>query len=125
MDLIRLLLLKLENLATDGNVAHVSGQTPELQCVGYEPAQIDYHLSLISEAGLIRFMPGPLEGGLFFVRLSWDGHDFADAIRDDQIWARTRKGALAAGGFTMDLLKDLAIGFLRKQLEERTGISLG
>jgi hypothetical protein len=45
-------------------------------------------------------------------------------VRDPKIWAKTKDGALAAGGFTVDLLKDLAKGFVKKQIEERTGVTL-
>jgi hypothetical protein len=62
--------------------------------------------------------------GITFSRLSWYGHDFLDSIRDPKIWERTKRGAEAAGGFTVDLLKDLATGFIRKQIEERTGVKL-
>jgi hypothetical protein len=40
------------------------------------------------------------------------------------VWTKTKKGAVAAGGFTVDLLKDLAKGFIKKQIEERTGVKL-
>ena len=46
------------------------------------------------------------------------------SVRDPKIWAQIRNdGALAAGEFTVDLLKDLAKGFVR-QIEERTGVTL-
>jgi hypothetical protein len=57
-------------------------------------------------------------------RLSMDGHDFLDSIRDPNVWSKTKNGALAAGGFTVDLLFDLAKGFIRKQIEDGTGIKL-
>jgi hypothetical protein len=57
-------------------------------------------------------------------KLTWSGHEFVDAVRDPVIWAKTRSGAKAAGGFTIDLLKDLAKGFLKTQIEERTGVKL-
>jgi hypothetical protein len=37
----------------------------------------------------------------------WPG---LDSIRNPKIWEKTKKGAEAAGGFTVDLLKDLAKG---------------
>jgi hypothetical protein len=43
-----------------------------------------------------------------------------DAIRSPEVWA----SALAAGGFTFELLADLAKGFVKKQIEERTGVQL-
>ncbi len=62
--------------------------------------------------------------GIGFRCLTWEGHDFLDSVRDPKIWAKTKDGALAAGGFTVDLLKDLAKGFVKKQIEERTGVTL-
>ena len=53
-----------------------------------------------------------------------DGHDFLDSIRDPDVWDKTKKGALAAGGFAMDLLKKLATGFVKKKIEDSTGIKL-
>jgi hypothetical protein len=40
------------------------------------------------------------------------------------VWNKTKKGALAAGGFTMDLLMKLATSFLKKEIEDSTGIKL-
>jgi len=37
---------------------------------------------------------------------------------------KTKKGAAAAGGFTFDLLKDLAKGFIKTKIEEHTGIKI-
>jgi Hypothetical protein (DUF2513) len=48
--------------------------------------------------------------------LSMKGHDFLDSIRDPDVWNRTKQGALDAGGFTMDILADLAKGFIKKRL---------
>nr|WP_264159203.1 DUF2513 domain-containing protein [Burkholderia vietnamiensis] len=47
-----------------------------------------------------------------------------DSIRSPEVWAKTKAGALAAGGFTVELLGDLAKGFIKKQIEDRTGIKL-
>lgn len=58
------------------------------------------------------------------LRLTWKGHDFIDSIRDPKVWEKTKKGAAAAGGFTVDLLRDLAKGLIKKQIEEYTGIQI-
>lgn len=56
--------------------------------------------------------------------LSMKGHDFLDLIRDPDVWNKTKKGAEAAGGFTLDLLKDLAKGLIKKKIEDHTGVKL-
>jgi len=126
MDLIRELLLKLEALPLrPGEIHLVSGHDEELAIEGRSADEIEYHLDLIREAGFIE-SPGaqPINGGLTFQRLSWSDHDFLDSVRNPETWAKTKKAAAGAGGFTVDLLKDLAKGFIKKQVEERTGIKL-
>lgn len=126
MDLIRELLLKLESLPIEPGSTHIFYVgDDELQIDGFDDDQVSYHLSLIDEAGLIDTgTTSRAMNGFLFSRLSWAGHDFLDSIRDPEVWAKTKRGAEAAGGFTVDLLKDLAKGFLKKQVEEYTGIKL-
>ena len=96
----------------------------EMIIEGYSPAEIDYHLNLINEAGFLKTMGSMLSGNILFDRLSLAGHDFVDSVRSPEVWAKTKQGAAAAGGFTVDLLKDLAKGFIKKQIEEYTGVKL-
>jgi hypothetical protein len=125
MDLIRELMLKLESLPMErGDVFIVSAEDEALQIRGYNEHEIDYHLSLIEEAGLIDTAGAGSMTGYGFARLSWTGHDFLDSVRNPEVWAKTKAGALAAGGFTVQLLADLAKGFLKKQIEDRTGVKL-
>ncbi|CAG9245673.1 hypothetical protein WK39_19155 [Burkholderia cepacia] len=126
MDLIRELLLKLEALPMrPGDIVLLDTNDTEMQVDGYSTDQIDYHLALIREAQLIEAPGrGSMDGRITFRRLSWAGHDFLDSIRNPDVWAKTKAGALAAGGFTMELLRDLAKGFIKKQIEDRTGIKL-
>ena len=58
------------------------------------------------------------------LKLTWVGHDSFDAVRDPKVWARTKRGAEHVKGFTFDLVKDLAKGLLKKQIEEHTGVKL-
>lgn len=125
MDLIRELLLKLEAISmTPGSVVHMMPDDEEIRVDGVAPGAIEYHAKLLLEAGLIDSGTSRAMRGITFRSLTWAGHDFLDAIRDPEIWAKTKKGAAAAGGFTMDLLRDLAKGFIKRQVEELTGVKI-
>jgi hypothetical protein len=52
------------------------------------------------------------------------GREFIDTVRDPEIWSKTKKSIEQMKGFTIDLLKDLAKGFSKKQVEEYTGVTL-
>lgn len=126
MDVIRSLLMRLENLNSNSHrILLISGADSELAIPEVSPDTIDYHLALLRERGLIEPQEGgTLDGGIYFRRLTWEGHDFVDAVRDDDIWHKTRHGALAAGSWTFDIVKELAKGFIKKQIEQRTGVVL-
>lgn len=123
MDLIRTLLLKLEELEQDAGGIYLY-EYSELVVDGYTEDQTIYHLGLLLEAGLIDQGGTGALSEFMFKRLTWEGHDFADSVRSEEIWQRARKGALAAGGFSIELIGDLAKGFIRKKATELTGIDL-
>jgi hypothetical protein len=114
MDLIRELLLKLESLPFDQeHPAALHAHEERVAVDGHSTTEIAYHLRLLKDAGLI----GPptksqLGTAIWFDGLTWAGHDYLDAIRDPEVWRKTKEGASAAGGFTVDLLKKLAEGLI-------------
>jgi hypothetical protein len=125
MDLIRELLLKLESVPSEmGDVFSFSPEDKEVTVEGFTPAQIEYHLSLLREIGFIECPDSQPMLGITFSGLTWAGHDYIDAVRDPEIWRKTKLGAEAAGGFTVDLLRDLAKGLLKTQIKKHHGRSL-
>ena len=117
MDVVRKIVLA---------VSSASGQVNSVEGVSDE--DFASHAQLLEEAGLVEAALSPpgkrIATMAMIFRLTWAGHEFADSVRDPEIWAKTKKGAEAAGGFTVDLLKDLAKGFIKKQIEEYTGVKL-
>jgi hypothetical protein len=81
-------------------------------------------LQLLDEIGFLSGATRFLDGTWNVGGLSWQAHDFVDAVRDEQIWQRTKEGALNAGGWTLELLTDLAKGFLKQKIEKMTGIEV-
>lgn len=114
MDLIRSLMLEIE----EGKEAF----DPD----DYEDAdwsEKTMHIRLIEEAGWVKFSH-ELDDTWAIDRITGKGHDFLDSVRDPVIWAKTKEGAAKAGGFTLDLIGALAKGFLKKQVQDRTGVEL-
>ena len=72
-----------------------------------------HHLELLCDAGLI-VDAGVVDSGY---RLTSQGHDFLDAIRDPGRWRKTMDHVKGKGGdWTMEALKTLALQFLQKTL---------
>ncbi len=105
MDLVRELMLKLENipLATGDNV-HILPDSPVILVTGYNSDQISYHLELIEQAGFLNPVCSRSAVGIMFHGLSWTGHDFLDSVRSPDVWVKTKEVAAAAGGFTIDII---------------------
>jgi len=80
MDLIRQILLDLEKSGTSTNWL-------DIDIEAYSPEQMDYHLDLLVEAGLITVASSERgHSRQLPVRITWDGHEFLDAARDESRW---------------------------------------
>lgn len=105
MNLVRQLVLVIE--------AGPSGFAPRNLVVdGYSNEEIGYHLFIMLEAGLIRGADVTVHGAkspeAIATSLTWAGHEFADAARDEDLWAKAMKLTKEkAGGVTIDLLMKL------------------
>ncbi|WP_051692521.1 DUF2513 domain-containing protein [Thioclava pacifica] len=81
----------------------------------------EYQLILMKDAGWVSGKD-PTMG---YFRLTFAGHEFLNATRDVGIWAKTKEVVAKEGGSaTLDVIKALAIGLLRQQIENRTGLKL-
>lgn len=50
-------------------------------------------------------------------RLTWEGHEFLDAMRDDTVWQRVKKNVLtSACSWTFDLLMEYAEAQIKPKL---------
>ena len=76
-------------------------------------AEVSYHMTLLIEAGLVKGQVvqanGPDVKDFFGQRLTWEGHEFLDAIRSDTVWQKTKKAFIDQGvSMTFDLVRTAA-----------------
>jgi hypothetical protein len=111
-DAIRDILLAVEARETDND--------PLIFETSYTDQKIVYHLELLIEANLIngeRVTLGLGPESFHIKRLSWDGHQFLDSIRDNGIWSKTKKKVTESGaGVTFEILKTVAISVAKDAL---------
>ena len=85
----------------------------------FEDRREQYHILLMIDAGLA------IEVGRSTFRVTNKGHDFLEAIRDEGIWNKTKAAVAETGGSaTLEIFTALAKGFLKKKIEDHTGIAL-
>jgi len=125
MDMVRELLLRIEELHLPaGTAAFLSVTEEPLALPGDDRDSIAYHMRLLMDAGFIDSTKTQGADSFGLRGLSWRGHEFLDTIRDPEIWRQTKEAATKAGGFTVDLLVDLAKGLIKTQIEKYTGVKL-
>ncbi|WMT71136.1 DUF2513 domain-containing protein [Bradyrhizobium sp. Ash2021] len=126
MELIRTLLLRLEALEIwPGQIMLIDGSTEGVGIPGRDVNQINYHLGLLQQKGMFN-SPGKngMDNRLRFAGLTWEGHDLLDSIKNDEVWRLTKDTADGIGSWTVEIIKELAKGFIKKQIEERTGLKI-
>ena len=77
------------------------------------------HLELLRDAGFIEVVSTAYNGTVkdFDIsRLTFAGYEYLDAVRDKDRWDVVRGKIVAVGGATMEVIKQLAIKELSKEL---------
>ncbi len=101
MDLARQIMLELEEAPYDGSLLKVD-------VADYDEGAINYHVMLLTEAGLIEAKDLSSFDGVEWAptRLTWQGHEFLDEARNENRWNQAKKTIAEKGGsLTFDILK--------------------
>jgi hypothetical protein len=114
-DLIRRILIDIENLPAGGTLDRLS--YPD-----YDQATINQHVALLLNEKIITgLLHDSFQGidGFFVTGLTWKGHDFIDAARDESIWAKANNTVLKSTvAFTFDLLLE----WLKHEAKQSLGL---
>ena len=73
------------------------------------------YCELLAEAGYLKCYENHA------YRMTSKGHDFVQAIRSDEDWAKVKQFAASIGGGTLEILNDIAIGLLKQKIPETIG----
>jgi hypothetical protein len=116
MDLVRAILFEVEK--------HDDWESEFEVCPegNYTRQEIEYHITLCSEAGLIKAKRWSFQEGLQPSRLTWEGHEFLDAARDDNTWANAKEIMLQVGGFVFSAAQQVLIQLVTQKALELAGL---
>ena len=115
MDLVREILIAIE-CSEDGNL--------NFDALEYERQQVYLHIELMKEHGLVDAVIIPDDDGpeheilmCKIERLTWDGHDFLDKIRNESIWEQAKSKCFnETGGLSIDFLKIFLIDVAKNKI---------
>lgn len=109
-DLVRKILLKLEDTQGDHPFE-------ELTIEGYSSNQIKYHVEIMAQKGLLNLYHLQAryddETTAYIPKnLTWEGHEFLEAARNENIWKKALKHLQDKGsGLSFEFLKALLIQY--------------
>lgn len=109
MDLVRRILERVEEEPYTMAVI-------ELEFDEYAEEAVTYHVMLLHEAGLLEAMDfSSMDGPAWKpVRLTWEGHEFLEASRDDTRWEQAKELMREeAGGMSFEVMKALLISLMK------------
>ena len=112
MDLVRQILLEIEKQP-------FSGGWIDLSIEGHTPEGISYHVMILHEAGLVEALDLSSSGNIKWkpTSLTWEGHEFLEAARDNFRWKKATSTVLEkAGGITFGVLKQMLTKLMMEQV---------
>ena len=119
VDLVRKILLACAD--------HEHGYAPRgLAIEGYSEEQIGYHVYLMMQAGLVEgddvTHSGCRSPQAVLTSVTWAGHDFLEASRDEGRWTKAKKAAGSTGGMVLDVLKSVLIDLATSAARKAAGL---
>ena len=121
MDLIRSLLLYSEE-----NCKPLHGVYFKFSeyCWEGDIEELKRHIYLLEGEALLEEGLPSSEDDIGLGNLTWAGYNFLDSVRDPKIWRETQDIAKNAGGFTFELLAEIAKGLIKTKIMKHTGVEL-
>ena len=114
MDLVRKILIELAESEFYSDMS-----LPRIE--GYSEDKIHHHVLIMRDAGLLFFAEGMIKDGVLGpqedlqIRMTWEGHEFLEKIRDEKIWRSiVNKTKEKTGGLSFDIIKALLIATLTR-----------
>jgi hypothetical protein len=119
-DLIREVLIRLDEKGPEKHALRAEDFDEERH------HEVAYQVELLKEAGLVdaqimKAASGPPD--FLALRLTWEGHELLDAIRNDTVWKRTKESFLTKGlSMTFELVRSVAISIATEFLKSKISI---
>lgn len=118
LDLIRNIMIYLEGNLQPGKEINAADLPFYNQNDDEDYQVMSEHIKLIIENGYIEVIKTPIRGfSLFHItRITTQGHDFLDALRNEKVWNQVKEKTILASGFTLSLLVDLGKEYVKNEL---------
>lgn len=86
---------------------------------GHTKDQVAHHVGLLCQAGYVTASDPGLLGERDYeqIHLTWQGHEFLDALRDETVWKKVKEKVKSAGGsLSFELVKAIGMAAAKEAL---------
>lgn len=100
MELVRSILLEVERSPVE--------KIMDVNVPGHTAEEISYHVMLLHKAGLLEAQDcSHMQARCWKpIRLTWEGHEFLDAVKSDTVWNKTKSIVIEkTGTLSLEALK--------------------
>ncbi|MCB5725314.1 DUF2513 domain-containing protein [Mitsuokella jalaludinii] len=117
LDLLRNMLLKMESLDS----SHGTVRLYTFKDLCDDEAVLSLHIHLLLDAGFIEATDivhlDDAVDDFLITRITFDGYDYLDSIRNDSIWNEVKQKISSVGGsVSLDIVKELGVTLVRQHL---------
>ncbi len=119
MDLIRYIMISLEEEMKAGNIYFADNIDFTKFSNDIGKNIINEHLMLLLENEFIEavYAGNKISPSAFAIkRITNKGHDFIDALRNDNVWNKVKEKATSVGGFTLSAVYELGKEYVKQEL---------
>jgi hypothetical protein len=107
MELVRKILIAIEDYDQPNRPVRMTSLLTD-----YPENQVDYNTKLLYDSGLIDGIERRPNTGTYILvtALTWSGHEFLDAIRNDTVWHKVTQTVEEKGGsMPFEIIQGLAL----------------
>lgn len=118
MELIRKVLFYIEEHSDSKTLIR------QWEIEGHTTEEISYHVKLMVEHGLVDGRSAGISGHLLWYAdsLTWQGHDFLDAIKNDTVWEKVKAGIHSKGLEISQISFGVLKEYVKAELRSKLGI---
>jgi hypothetical protein len=119
IDLCRSILLAIEELDDETWSPQIA------EAINAPHDAVGHNIAIMFDAGFLIGQDDPAKYGpgseIHVLRMTWAGHEFLDAARDAERWAKTKAVTGAVGGVAFDVVKSVLTKLSTQAVFERLG----
>ena len=116
LSLVRSIMLRIEERPAGADL-----DIDALADLHHDRDELVEHVTLMEEAGLLSVIDtSDMQSRDYIIqRMTWDGHEFLDATRDEGVWKKVREKVIGEGSsWTFEIVKEWA----KHELKQRLGL---